>query len=251
MSKTKKNIASQETLFKNIKTLINDSRKSIVQNINHTLLFTYFQIGMHIVENEQKGEKRAKYAEGTLAYLSKKLTKEFGKGFTVRSLELMRKFYSFYSNQISRTTSQKLLLNNSTTVLLESRKTKSPISESEKEHNKITKLLISKLKLSWTHYIILIRINDSDERNFYETEAEENNWSVRELQRQYNSSLYERIALSKKGKDTHNMLEQRKSISNPIEFLKEPYVLEFLELKEETPYTESQLEEAIINKIEK
>jgi len=251
MTKTKTNIATKEILFKSIKELIESSRKSLAQNINSTLLLTYYEIGMYIVENEQKGKLRAEYAAGTLTYLSKKLAKEFGRGFTERNLELMRKFYSIYSQKIPSTISRKLPLDNSTNVSLESSIPKSMISELKIEQNEISKTLISKLKLSWSHYIILMRISNKDERNFYETETMGNNWSVRALQREYNSSLYERIALSKKKNQVKQIDSKDEVIFNSIEFLKEPYVLEFLELKEETSYTESQLEEAIINKIEK
>ncbi len=243
MSKVKNSIVTNDVLFESIKELIDSSRKSITENINRTLLFTYYQIGLYIVENEQKGKKRAEYALGTLGELSKKLTKEFGRGFTERNLELMRKFYLFFSKQVLKMMLQK--------QSLETPKAKSVISISKMERDEISKSVISELRLSWTHYIILMRIKNEDELKFYEFEASENNWSVRELQRQYNSSLYERIALSKKGRETRNILEERKGISNPVEFLKEPYVLEFLELKEEISYTESQLEEAIIDKIEK
>jgi predicted nuclease of restriction endonuclease-like (RecB) superfamily len=105
-------------------------------------------------------------------------------------------------------------------------------------------------RLSWTHYTFLIKIENEDERNFYEIETTNNNWSVRELQRQYNSSLYERIALSKNKKKVKELSTKGQIVTKPIDMLKEPYILEFLGLKEEAVYTETELETALINKLE-
>jgi len=146
-------------------------------------------------------------------------------------------------------------------------KTKSPISKSKITQSLIRQSEVARakqittaqlavaqfselFKLSWTHYIFLMRIENEEERNFYEIESANNNWSVRELQRQYNSSLYERIALSKDKKKVKELSSKGQIITQPIDMLKEPYVLEFLGLKEESVYTETELETALINKLE-
>jgi len=242
--------SKKDELFYKISELIIASRNSVVQNINYAMLITYFYIGKNIVEDEQKGKKRADYAKKTLTTLSKKLSKDFGKGFSVDNLERMRKFYELYSVRISASAMRKLSSKKSASVSRKSSKTKSVISKSNLEQIKILQTVFSEYKLSWTHYTILMKINNDEERNFYELEAAENNWSVRELQRQYNSSLYERIALSKDKNKVRELSNKGQLINEPVDILKEPYVLEFLELKEETAYTESQLEQAIIDKIE-
>jgi predicted nuclease of restriction endonuclease-like (RecB) superfamily len=196
-------------LFANIKKLLNENRNRLVQTVNTTIVQTYFEIGKLIVEDEQKGKERAEYGKYTLENLSKKLTKEFGKGFSIDNLENMRKLYLTY--QKSETLSR---------------------------------------KLSWSHYIFLIKL-DQQERKFYEIEAVQNNWSLRELQRQFNSSLYERIALSKdKKKVLADNLEKYHSPAKPQDIIKDPYILEFLGLEEKKEYSENELETAVIDKIE-
>ena len=213
-----------EKLYGEIKQLIQQARNFVVQNVNTTLVFTNYHIGKMIVENEQQGSERAKYAEKTLKNLSKRLTKDFGRGYTKRNLELMRKFYLTFSKAKSLTS--------------QSQKTKSLISQSknrqagttEPKQTTNTQLVVaqfSKLfKLSWTHYVFLMRIENEEERKFYEIETVNNNWSVRELQRQYNSSIYERIALSKDKKKVKELSRKGQIITQPIDMLKEPYVLE-------------------------
>lgn len=239
---------NKEKLYFDIKKLIEQAKSFVVQSINTTLVFTNYHIGRMIVEDEQQGSERAKYAEKTLKNLSQRLTKEFGKGYTKRNLELMRKFYVIYSKAKS--------------LVSQFEKTKPMISQSGNAKSLIRQSAIANSKqklisdfgelfnLSWTHYILLMRIENEDERNFYEIEAANNNWSVRELQRQYNSSLYERIALSRDKKKVKELSSKGQIITQPIDMMKEPYVLEFLGLKEETNYTETELETALINKLE-
>ena len=242
-----------EKLYADIKQLIEQAKSFVVQNINTTLVFTNYHIGKMIVEDEQQGSERAKYAEKILLNLSRKLTKEFGKGYTKRNLELMRKFYLTYSKA-------KLLIS-------QSPKTKSAISQFNIAQSPIQQSVIANskqmmtaqsliaqfgelFKLGWTHYILLMRIENEEERNFYEIETANNNWSVREFQRQFNSSFYERIALSGDKKKVKELSSKGQIITQPIDILKEPYVLEFLGLREESVYTETELETALINKLE-
>jgi predicted nuclease of restriction endonuclease-like (RecB) superfamily len=238
-----------EKLYSDIKSLIQQAKNFVVQNINTTLVFTNFQIGSLIVENEQRGSERAKYAEKTLIKLSKKLTKEFGRGYSVDNLQRMRTFFILYQNRIYATVSRKSLRNSET----ELRKSSSIQIKNKKEiinPNSLLNDFQSNFQLSWSHFSILLKIENEDERNFYEIEAANNNWSVRELQRQYGSSLYERIALSKDKKKVKELSSKGQIIAQPTDILKEPYVLEFLGLKEESIYTETELESALINKLE-
>lgn len=211
-----------------------------------------------IVDDEQHGSERAKYAEKTLSNLSKKLTKEFGKGYSKSNLEYMRKFFLLYENRdIWQPGKNKSVITQS--LIGQSEKTKSSVSQFSGSPSPLKQMITAQsiiaqfsglFKLSWTHYIMLMRIENEEERNFYEIETVNNNWSVRELQRQYNSSLYERIALSNDKKKVKELSSKGQIISQPIDMLKEPYVLEFLGLKEESAYTETELETALINKLE-
>ena len=248
----KKNNPTQNDLYNKISQLISESRKHVAQSINYTMLFTNFYIGKYIIEDEQQGADRAEYAKKTLTNLSKKLTKKFGKGFSKRNLELMRKFYFMYSNQISASTLRKLIITQTTSANSETPSRKSQKTQTlSAKSSTLSRISKFPLKLSWSHYVLLLKIDNENERNFYEIEAAENNWSVRELQRQYNSSLYERVALSKNKTKVKELGKKGQIVIEPVDILKDPYVLEFLNLKEETVYTESQLEQAIIDRIEK
>ena len=202
----------RKDIFIDIKNIIEVSKKKIVSSINATITTTYFLIGKRIVEEEQGGVERAEYGKNLIKNLSKKLTENYGKGFSERNLEQMRKFYLTYS--ISQTVS-------------------------------------AEFKLSYSHYLTLMRINNIEERNFYEIEAINNSWSLRELKRQMDSALYERLVLSRDKKKVLELSQKGQLIEKPQDIVKDPYILEFLGLDEKAIYSESDLETAIINHIEK
>lgn len=234
------------SLLKNIKLLIEEGRNVVVRNVNAAMILTYYHVGRIIVEHEQLGKLRAEYAQETLKKLSRELTRDYGKGYSERNLEHMRKFYMYYSTHtISQTVSAKL---KST-----AKKRVSAISQtvSAKLQKPNMKLISSAIfNLSWSHYVTLLRINNHEERNFYEIETVNNNWSVRELERQYNSSLYERLALSRNKKGIRELSKKGQLVRKPLDTLKDPFILEFIGLKENHTYTESDLETAIINRLE-
>ncbi|MHB1687907.1 MAG: PDDEXK nuclease domain-containing protein [Ignavibacteriaceae bacterium] len=248
----------KEKLYIDIKQLIEQAKNFVVRNVNTTLLFTNYHIGKMIIEDEQQGKERAAYAEKTLKNLSKKLTKDFGKGYSVDNLQNMRNFYLLYYIRNYETVSRKSENDQAASALLEKYATvlrnSSDIKSQKQNELSIWQKVFAKFQfhfpLSWSHYVFLMKINNEDERNFYEIESAQNNWSIRELQRQYNSSLYERLALSKNKKTVKELSKKGQLIDKPIDMLKEPYVLEFLDLKEEAVYTESELETAIINRLE-
>lgn len=218
-------------LYDSIKSIIESSRKNAVRSVNTAMVHAYFEIGYKIVENEQAGEKRAEYAKETLKTLSKALTKEFGRGYSVDNLELMRSFYIEY--QKSYTASR-----------ISTKKNSPAISET------LSRISTTPFQLSWSHYVQLLKVSAPEERQFYEIEATQNNWSVRELKRQYHSSLYERLALSRDKKGIKALAEKGQIIETPKDTIKDPFILEFLELQEHHRYSENDLETAIINKLE-
>jgi predicted nuclease of restriction endonuclease-like (RecB) superfamily len=213
------NISSNE-LSKKISNLLVEARKRVLQTVNHTMVLTYFEIGRMIIEEEQNGKERADYGKQLLSDLSQTLTKEFGKGFSVTNLQQMRQFYTVYSKQ--QTLSVK----------------------SEK-----SQILSREFKLSWSHYLKLMRIDDELERKFYEIESFKNNWSLRELDRQYNSALFTRLALSKDKSEILKLAELGQVIEKPQDAIKDPYVLEFIGLPEQNTYSESDLEQKLIDKL--
>jgi len=223
------------TFYNQIIDLLQAARNSVVLAVNQTMVLTYFKIGERIVEEEQNGKERAAYGKNLLQGLSTKLTKDFGRGFSVDNLENMRRFYITYSKSdtVSRISSENI----SETM-------------SRKSENGIKQEVLAIFSLSWSHYLILIRIENEGERKFYEIEATKNNWSVRELQRQYDSALYSRLVLSRDKNKIKELSEKGLIIEQPIDAIKDPYILEFLGLPEHSTYSENELEHQIINKLE-
>lgn len=211
------------------------------------MTYTYFEIGRMIVEEEQNGKERAEYGKQILKGLSQQLTKEFGKGFSLSSLEQIRKFYLIYSNSTMLLRILNIQIPQTLSTELDSQKTQSLSTEFK---NIDFQTLISFFKLTWSHYTFLMRIDDEKERSFYEIESEKHNWSVRELKRQYDSALYTRLALSRDKEGVLKLSEEGQIIEKPKDIIKDPYILEFLGLPELHNYSESELEQEIINKLE-
>ncbi len=230
-------------LFQQVVDLLQNARQQVLRTVNSTMVCTYFEIGRIIVEEEQSGKDRAEYGKQILKGLSEQLTNEFGKGFSTDNLENMRKFFLAYS--ISESLTRILQITNSSSLM-----TNSESVNLEEIHTTKTQSLISFFKLTWTHYVFLMRIDDEKERRFYEIESEKYNWSVRELKRQYNSALYARLALSRDKEGVLKLSEQGQIIEKPKDIIKDPYILEFLGLPELYQYSESELEAEIINKLE-
>ncbi|HYV92307.1 MAG TPA: PDDEXK nuclease domain-containing protein [Chitinophagales bacterium] len=235
----KHKIVKHDSLFESIKSVISQARSFVYQAVNYSMVHAYYKIGELIVQNEQTGNLRAEYAQKTLKKLSRKLVKNCGRGFSVDNLENMRKFYLIYNNfgnkPISETVSRK---SSSSKALRKKSETVSRISETPQ------------FKVSWSHYLVLIRIDDNNERKFYEIEAANESWSLRELKRQINSGLYERLILSRDKKKVKELSTKGLIINNPIDAIKDNHVLEFLGLEEKDYYSESDLENAILDKLQ-
>lgn len=188
---------AEDKLFEQISSLIVEARERVKTTVNTAEVYTKYHIGAYIVEDEQQGEKRAAYGKTVLKNLSVRLTQRFGKGWSVDTLEQCLRLFLVYTKSV--TASRNLPIKKSETPLR--------ISETKLVHKGKTLSQISnapQFSLSWSHYLILMRIENAQERSFYEIECREQNWSVRQLQRQYASSLYERLALSSRlAKQTH------------------------------------------------
>lgn len=221
-----------ESLYGQVKGLVDAARLKAFKQINLIQIITNLLIGKSIVDDEQEGNVRAKYGKAILKKLSARLTEEYGRGFSVDNLENMRKFYLRFGDRISESVLRKL--------------------GNQKSESWIRILGDEEVpfKLTWTHYLILMRIENADERNFYEIEAYNEGWDYRTLQRQYHSSLYERLALSRNKKSVLQLAQNGNVIRKPEDLLKQPTVLEFLGMEEKSEYVESDLETAIINKMQ-
>lgn len=236
-----------KVIFQQVAELLQNARQQVLRAVNSTMTITYFEIGRIIVEEEQNGKDRAEYGKQLLKSLSKQLTKEFGKGFSIDNLENMRKLYLTYSNSESLTRILQIQKTQSLTEEFKSQKTQSVTAQFNKFDYQT---LSSFFKLTFTHYVFLMRIDDEKERRFYKIESEKYNWSVRELKRQYDSALYTRLALSRDKEGILKLSEKGQIIEKPQDLIKDPYILEFLGLPELHQYSESQLEQEIINKLE-
>ena len=185
-------------LIQDISHILQQARQNAYRSMNQAMVQAYWQVGRRIVEEEQQGEAKAAYGKGVIKSLSAALQAEFGKGFSERNLENMRVFYLQYS------------------------KTQTVSAESQTPD----------FQLSWSHYQVLLRIENKEERAFYEIEAAQNNWSLRELKRQFDSALYLRLALSTDKAGIQKLGQEGQIVETPQDAVKDPYILEFLQLQE-------------------
>ncbi|MGE5340906.1 MAG: PDDEXK nuclease domain-containing protein [Candidatus Omnitrophota bacterium] len=236
-------------LYLKISELLQAAKQTVARTINQTMVHTYFEIGRMIVEDEQQGKERAEYGKQILKELSKKLAAEFGKGFSEDNLERMKKFYLLYSNRISATSLRKLK-NPEDPANIISHKSSAESQSLKIQGVSTNSAILPEFVLSWSHYLKLMRISNPDERRFYEIECATNNWSLKELQRQFDSSLFERLALSRDKEGIRQLAHQGQLIEKPSDVIKDPYILEFLGLPEHHSYSETLLERELFNKIE-
>ena len=196
-----------------IKKILKNARQKAYTAVNSAMVEAYWEIGRRIVEEEQSGRERAEYGKEIIKNLSKELTEEFGKGFGERNIRNIRQFYVLFSDY---------------------EKWKSLIS-----------------KLTWTHIQKVLRVSDEKARIFYLTEAAENMWSVRTLDRNISTLYYNRIVASIDKKIVENEMQDKTKKLQAKEFIKNPVVLEFLDLPTSMSYTENELEKALIDDIQK
>jgi predicted nuclease of restriction endonuclease-like (RecB) superfamily len=215
-------------------------QRQAVQAVDSALATRNWLIGSHIVEYEQRGSDRARYGEHLLERLSEAMTSKELKGFSVTNLKLSRQFYQAYPEKSQA-------LSGVFKALTESGPQQRLIQIGQTLSDQLPRVF----SLSWSQYIFLLQITDSAERRFYELEAASERWSLRELRRQYDTSLYERLALSRNKKRIHALSRQGLKIDSAQDAIKDPYVLEFLRLEERTKYSESDLERAIIDRLER
>lgn len=213
-----------DQLFEQVSHLIAEARSHVARAVNSAMVTTYYEIGRHIVENEQNGQQRAQYGKQVLQELSARLTAEFGKGWSVETLTNCRKFFSVYSKSYPVVTNSQDVVSNGYEM--------------------------RQFVLPWSHYLILMREENPAARKFYEIESQRQQWSKRQLQRQVASSLYERLALSRDKDEVMRLAQEGQVVAKPADIIKDPLVLEFVGLKPDSSYSESKLETAIIDKMQ-
>ncbi len=223
MDKKQNNISSFtngdiiENIYSRISIYLKQARSNVLQTVNTEMVKAYWQIGREIVEQEQHGKERAYYGRELIISLSQKLIKDFGKGYSVSNLRNMRQFYLSYLNQMYQTVSGEFIF---------------------------------EPRVSWSKYCILMQIKNEDARNFYEQETINENWSVRELERQVSSLLYERLLKSKDKKGLIKLATKGQEIESPQDAIKDPVILEFLDIPESTQLVESDIEQALTSNLQ-
>jgi len=215
------------------------AQRQAAQSVNLTLTLRNWLVGYHIVEYEQQGRDRAEYGERLLEILSRDLKQRLVRGYGWRNLEMFRRFYRSYPISQSVIAKFGILLPISPSVTLQR------LNWQDDEY--FAKLFH---QLPWTNFIELIRIDDPLKRAFYEVETINNRWSVRELKRQIASLLYERVGLSRDQEGVLALAKQGEIVTTPDEMVRDPYVFEFLGLKREELYTESNLERALLDHLQ-
>jgi len=200
-------------LFNDIRAIIQQARQKAYAAVNFAMVEAYWQIGKRIVEEEQHGEARAEYGKQIIKELSKQLSAEFGRGFTEANIWNFGQFYLIFQTE--------------------------------------EKLYALRRELTWTHYRLIMRLDNPSARDYYMREAAEQNWSTRALERQINSLYYERLLTSRnKAPVLEEMQEKTASLAKtPQDFIKDPYVLEFLGMPDSSQFRESDLEQAIIDNL--
>ena len=199
----------EQQFYQQIKHILLEARNKVYQTANFAMVEAYWNIGKSIVE-QQGGEEKAEYGVRLIAELSKQMSTDFGKGFTVANLKNMRQFYLTF-----------------------------------------TKSYALRSELSWTHYRLLMRVENKNARRFYIEEAIKSNWSTRQLERQINSFFYERLLSSQNKEKVSEEIQKLESAKVPEDIIRDPYVLEFLGLNPKDDFYESDLEEALITHLQK
>ena len=240
--------ARMDVLFERVSALIEQARRRVVTAVNVAEVYTKYEIGRYIVEDEQQGNARAEYGKQVLKELSARLIERFGEGWSYPSLKNIRQFYLIYSKRLN------------SVYPIQDEKAKQCLANSNAENGQQCRpnsALLSRdlvetpcFTLSWSHYLILMRVENADARSFYEIECAQQQWSVRQLNRQVGSSLYERLALSRNKDEVMRLAKEGQTIEKPSDIIKNPMTLEFLGLRPEEAYTETKLEKAIISKLQ-
>jgi predicted nuclease of restriction endonuclease-like (RecB) superfamily len=229
-------------LYGRVREILEAARSNIARTVNTTQVIANWLVGREIVEEEQQGRKRAGYGAELLADLAARLKLEFGAGYGVDNLEWFRRFYLEYPRLLPEQISD--ALRRKSTALAHFPQPQRSASDDPLSPGQLS------ANLSWTHYRRLLRVSRPEARNFYEIEANRNAWSVREMERQINTFLFDRLTKSRDKAGLMRLAVHGQEIAQPIDVLKDPVVLEFLDLPESPRLVEAKLEQALIDKLQ-
>ncbi len=235
----------EQLLYDRIAAILEEARGRVARSVNTAMVHAYWLVGREIVEVEQQGKERATYGEGLMRRVAARLASQFGKGFSLASLKRMKQFYLAFP-------AGSALVSDSTG------KGSTPLSLSAKASSAEKSSTLSSLSreplfppvLAWSHYLVLLRVGDNTARAFYEIEAAREHWSVRELERQIAALLFERLSMNRDAEHVQALAREGQRVATAADVIKDPFVLEFLDLKERPTALERDLEQAIIDRLE-
>ena len=257
-----KPLPSSTALYQRIAHILTSARAGVVRTVNTTQVVANWLIGREIVEAEQRGKKRAQYGERLLLDLSARLQADFGRGYSVDNLEWFRQFYLVYPRLIlpGKSDAPRRISRQSEISDAPRRKSAPPAITASAAPVELEIVYSTPNpsgppgqlhhNLSWTHYRRLLRVDPPEARAFYEIEAIQNHWSARELERQINSLLYERLAASRDKKGLLRLAKKGQEIAGPLDVFKDPLVLEFLKIPAAAKLVESDLESALLSQLQ-
>lgn len=227
------------SLYREVRSVLEQARASAYRTVNTAMVHAYWNIGRLIVEHEQGGKRRAAYGEAVLEDLSSRLTAEFGRGFDIRNLRYMRQFYLAFP------------IRNALRSESTSRPNRNAMrGDSAIRHAARDESPGLRADISWTHYRLLLGVGNPAARAWYMNEAADQHWSTRQLERQISVLYYERLLASRKKAPVRKEAREKLAAVGPEEFIRDPYVLEFLNLKEYPALRESAVEQAIIDNLQ-
>lgn len=252
-----------ESLYQQVRAILESARSSVARSVNTTQVIANWFIGQVVIEKEQEGYSRAQYGKALLRVISSKLQAEFGSGYSIDNLEKFRRFYKTYPFLISDALRRK---SDGDDILAQGLSTNSDALTRKFTDAAILHAVRGELQqsfdkmewcpgflhpnLSWTHYRTLLKVDKQEMRDFYEIEAIKNNWSARHLERQVNSLLYQRLLKSRDKDGVLALANEGQFVAKPIDIIKDPYVLEFLDLPASPLLVESALETALLSKLQ-
>ena len=235
---------TEQRLYERVSTILDEARGRVARTVNTAMVHAYWRIGREIVEVEQRGSERARYGEQIIERLAKRLTKRFGRGVSVTTLQRARAFFAAYPKGSAIEADVGLPEIRSTALTKSSTDGIPSAALTESGDAAFPPLL------GWSHYLVLLRVQNAQARSFYEIEAARESWSVRELERQIAALLFERLAMNRDTEQVRALARHGQQVAVPGDVIKDPFVLEFLDLREVPTAQERDLEQAIIGRLE-
>ncbi len=254
-------------IYRRVREIIESARAGAARSVNTTQVVAYWLIGREIVEEEQKGRAKAGYGDNLMRRLASELANEFGNGYGLTNLKMVRKFYLIYGQLVVLPIGHSPRgLSAKAHGVMAARKGHALSGHSNATRRETIAVVLPEIgyaarsqswtpgllnpNLSWTHYRTLLRVDKAEARSFYEIEAVNNSWSARELERQINSSLYERLAMSRDREGLMRLARMGHEVQHPADVFKDPMVMEFLGLPESPKLVETELEQALIDNLQ-